>query len=365
MNRERPAAAFNKQIIDEAAEWFVELNEGEPDIAVRRRFDAWLRTSPEHMRAYLRMLPVWEQGARLDTEVDGDPEALIAWARAGDSVVPLDERRQNAGPKNGEIPLAANVTSAHLPRSAPRRARVTTAFAAVAACVAIVAVAAFGIWLYGQRETYSTGVGEQRLLALADGSKVEVNSRSRLKVRFTDRRRDVYLLQGQALFHVARDKERPFTVYSADTRVRAVGTQFDVYRKGSGTIVTVVEGRVAVVPGPGAHAGGVETTDQFLAAGEQITLPSATPRPKPADVAVAIAWTQQRLIFSRTPLAEAAEEFNRYNTRRIVVAGGGLESFIVSGVFSSTDPASLVRFLRKQPNIQVRETDAEIRITEK
>lgn len=366
MSKERSKVVLNKHVIDEAAEWFVELNEGETDIAVRQQFDTWLRASPEHMRAYLRMLPIWEDGSRVDTEVDGDPQALIAWARAADNIIPLTavsaEKAQQRGVSSGKDGASRRIQAVKL------------SLMAAATAIAIV-----GTWHYTQRNTYTTGIGEQRLIALADGSKVELNSRSRMTVRFTDHARDVDLIEGQALFRVAKDKARPFIVRSADTEVRAVGTQFDIYRKRSGTIVTVVEGRVAVAH-PGKHEGtplpsvGKESPhfkregEVLLNAGEQITVPSVARKvvaqPKRTDVAVATAWTQQRLVFSRTPLADAAEEFNRYNTRQIIVEGSGLQTFIVSGTFSSTDPTSLVRFLRKQPNIRVQETSSKILIGE-
>src|SRR5690606_26847429 len=88
--------------------------------------------------------------------------------------------------------------------------------------------------------------GEQRTVTLADGSVIELNARSRIKVRYADRERAIDLLQGQALFRVAKDPTKPFIVASGGTYVRAVGTQFDVYKKSVGTVVTVVEGRVAV-----------------------------------------------------------------------------------------------------------------------
>ena len=60
----------------------------------------------------------------------------------------------------------------------------------------------------------------------------------------SDRQREVTLLEGQALFRVAKDRHRPFVVRAGDAQVRAIGTEFDVYRKQVATIVTVVEGRV-------------------------------------------------------------------------------------------------------------------------
>lgn len=364
MSMEQSRPPTNKQIIDEAAEWFVEINEGEPDHDTRQRFDAWLRISPEHVRAYLRILPVWEEGANLDTQANGDPQALIAWAREGNNVVPLDTSRSDAA--------AGQIASSSELKHARRWSvwRISLAASVVFLCVA---TALAGWVLFERRSIYETGIGEQRRIVLADGSRIELNSRSKLEVQFSEGERVIELLEGQALFRVAKDVTRPFTVRSGDASVRAVGTQFDVYRKRTGTIVTVVEGRVAILPLSSsslafAHAGEVRAGSApiMLSAGEQaIMTPPPSPPPRRTNVASATAWTQQRLEFSRTPLIEVAEEFNRYNERQLLVKDGELKTFNVSGTFSSSDPASLVRFLRAQPGIEVRESDAAILVSKK
>jgi transmembrane sensor len=257
-------------------------------------------------------------------------------------------------------------------------------------------------------------------LTLADGSTVDLNARSSIRVEFSNSERRIELLDGQALFQVAKDKERPFIVRSGDATVRAVGTQFDVYRKSSGTTITVLEGRVAVysdvhqaqrsaarsfvpsaedapprpsqqaslpssrsrhdpsesrtlgssgaapavpAPPPGLTdpSGGAAV---FLSAGEQVTVtPAAVPEPQHADLSAATAWMQQRrMIFDATKLSDVVQEFNLYNHRQLVIDSTELSGFRVSGVYSSTDPASLLRFLREQPGIRIIETDAEVRI---
>jgi transmembrane sensor len=226
---------------------------------------------------------------------------------------------------------------------------------AAAASVLIACIAGAMLWWQSEREpAFSTDVGEQRSIALADGSTVELNSRSRIRVRFTSAERVIDLLEGQALFQVASNPNRPFIVHSGAAQVRAVGTQFDVYRTASGTIVTVLEGRVAVL--------GSRSLE--LAAGEQVTMTAdAIRRPKVADVAAATAWRQRELVFNSTPLGQVAEEFNRYNKRRLTIGDSGLSDFHITGVFSSTDPTSLLRFLRLQPGIRVHESEDEIRIS--
>jgi transmembrane sensor len=221
---------------------------------------------------------------------------------------------------------------------------------------------------------------------LADGSTVELNSRSKLKVRYSERERAIELLQGQVLFRVAEDHARPFIVTSGSTRVRAVGTQFDVYKKHGGTIVTVVEGRVAILAGtadpdleaitvdtyppPSIPAASSAAEEQggsgagiFLSAGEQVTVTRATvEKAVHPNLVSAMAWRQRQLIFESASLAEVAEEFNRYNARQLVILNPDLYEFHISGVFSSTDPASLIRFLRERPGVQVIETEADIQV---
>ncbi|MGH8277829.1 MAG: FecR family protein, partial [Steroidobacteraceae bacterium] len=248
-----------------------------------------MRTSPEHVRAYLELVAFWEDAGLYDPDRKLDMDSLIALARAQTNVVVLE-----AAP--GEDCVA--VTSSPQTTRSPvihRRRRLAVAAAAAAAVVCV--MVAIGGWsaLYHD-PSYATDVGEQRTVRLSDGSTVELNAVSRIRVRFSQHERAVDLLLGQALFRVAKNKDRPFLVFSGATRVRAVGTQFDVNRERSSTVVTVLEGRVAVVPQrdstldsalPHPAAPPIE-----IAAGEQLTvLPSASPRKQRANVAVTTAWT--------------------------------------------------------------------------
>jgi len=342
---------MNTQVYEEASEWLVEFRTGEIDHATRKRFDKWLSTSPEHVRAYLEVTNVWEVASAQSPAEPRDIEALIERARTTTNVVPL-------APSQPE----ANASSSILSR---RRAF----FAAAASLLLVVTAAA--TYLYTQRNTYATAIGERRSILLTDGSTIDLNARSRVRVELSDRERHVDLLEGQALFRVAKDMARPFIVAANGTRVRAVGTQFDVNQRKRGLIVTVVEGTVAVssvavpvvpesspeqapaksAPGISAHEGEI-----LLDAGQKMTLSAAAPpAPQPADVDTATAWTQRRLIFDSTPLDDVAEEFNRNNRRPLVIEGARLEGFRISGAFSSTDPQPLLRFLRAQTGILVTE----------
>src|SRR6202042_1786963 len=122
----------------------------------------------------------------------------------------------------------------------------------IAASIAVLTILAAALELHEfSSPIYATSLGEQRSIQFEDGSTVELNSRSKVRVKYSKQERDVELIEGQALFHVAHDVSRPFIVAVGPTRVRAVGTQFDVYKRSNGTVVTVVEGRVAVYSVPG------------------------------------------------------------------------------------------------------------------
>lgn len=360
---------MNRQIIQEAAEWFVEINTDTPDLATRKQFDDWLRASPEHVRAYLEVLPVWEDGANLPLDASMTPQQLLAQAQQASNVVHL----QSATPQRSESQSESTTARKYFRP-------------ALAASLVAAVVGAVTLWGYQtvRYPIYATAVGEQRSLLLADNSTIELNSLSKVRVRYSATERAVEILNGQALFQVAKNTQRPFAVYSGDTKVVAVGTLFDVYRKSAGTVVTVVEGRVAVtsiagVKPPVTDAGGA-TQDRnertvtsiaaqpvdwqdgiLLAAGDQLTVSQETMRlEEHADLAGATAWRQRQLVFDATSLADVAEEFNRYNTRRLTIDAARIGNFRISGIFSSTDPSSLIRFLREQPGINIVESENEI-----
>jgi transmembrane sensor len=372
---------MNHEIHTEASDWLLEFRGGRPDRDTRERFERWLCTSPEHVRAYLEQSAVWET---IHSQPAAEPAELEA----------LIERARHAFPGN-VVPLGAGAEVVPLaPRSAEPRSRwFRRAWPALAATV-LLAIAGVTLYLQSPQNVYSTGRGEQRSILLTDGSTIDLNGRSSVRVRFDGVGRHVDLIEGQALFRVAKDARRPFIVAANGTRVRAVGTQFDINQRRHMLVVTVVEGTVAVsgsgatggidsaapsqaqsVPVPSAknHRAIVAQSGEILLdAGEQLTLtpavtlaPRVNPQsaPQSVDVESATAWTHRRLVFDTTPLEDVAAEFNRNSDRPIIVESRGLEDFHVSGAFSSTDVGSFLRFLRAQNGIEVIEEPDRIVIT--
>jgi transmembrane sensor len=397
---ERPGrSTFNTQIYEEACEWFIECRAGDLDNAARAELDRWLRKSPEHQGAYLEIAAIWNEGPTLVPANRWDHDELIAQAAEGPANIIAWERSRSTSHTSQSVPnrTEANerTTAAILPSppegggSHPRLVPLSAArtgrrrLYAIAASI-LLATAALATYILTSSGVYETALGEQRSLALSDGSTVQLNSLSKIRIRYREHERTVDLLQGQALFHVAKDTTRPFIVDIGQTRVRAVGTQFDVYRKADGTIVTVVEGRVAILndgqPAGPKHEGeqglrhrapGTEVADfarqgegaVFLTAGEQITVSPKTARKTlHPNLAGATSWTQRQLVFDSASFADVAEEFNRYNERKLVIDASALGTLHISGVFSSTDVASLIRFLRDRPGVRVTESPTEIRV---
>lgn len=352
--------------LDEAAEWFVEFRVGDIEAGGRREFNDWLRRSPENIQAYLEIAGMWSD---LPATQQGpvDVDALIARAREQGNVVPLPTSMSKDAAGTDAPGRAGAKARIQVSARVQRRRRLVLAAAAIAIVGFVVGIAS---GLSGT--TYETRVGEQRFISLPDGSTLNLNARSSVRIRFTRAERRVDLLAGQALFRVAKDSARPFVVRSDSAAVRAVGTVFDVYRRKNGTQVTVVEGRVAVQEREPSGASQLfgrsvpELRPVLVSAGEQVDVESKViAAPRRADTVAATAWIQHRLVFASSRLADVVDEFNRYNVRQIHVAPGPLEDLHISGVYISTDPESLLTFLRAQPHISIVEEETEIRISTK
>ena len=285
-----------------ASRWFARLNAPPVSVQDLRAFEAWRRL-PEHDRAYRKVEALWARGEALRD----DPELSAALTEA--------LRRPSA-------------------RRAPARARVVWAAAACAG-VLLVVLAAWGAAGGLAGVTYQTAVGDSRLVHLADGSRVRLDTDSRILTRLTGRERDVRLLQGQAFFDVAHDPARPFLVSAGPTTVRAVGTRFDVRGTGAAQQVVLVQGKVTV----SVKTGGAASV-WTLAPGQQFTRSAASAgRVDAIDPGPATSWTQNRLVFHSLPLQAALAEVNRYTPHKLVLAAPEAATTPVSGVFDTGDPA--------------------------
>ena len=219
--------------------------------------------------------------------------------------------------------LAAPAPSAPATET-PRTPRRRFVFGAIAtACV----IVASGLWLLrppaSPVETFSTAIGEQRTIALSDGSVVQLDAATTLQVRLRRRTREVVLEEGAALFDVAHDVHRPFTVEADGRFVRAIGTRFEVRRRAQGTRVAVAAGVVAV----STETGGQKLPGEAvrLSKGQALdysrTVLGAVGTVPPERVG---AWRDRVLELERATVEDLAVELARYYPVRVRVADAAL-----------------------------------------
>lgn len=322
-----PHTLPDERLIEEASAWFSKLNTRSVSSETLEGFRVW-RQGAGHREAYAEVEAAWRRANALEN----DPYAKDAVAEAFERG---RSRRAAAGPKTWR-PIALVGVGVLLATSLGLGIAVRSGF--------------FG-------RSYATGVGEQRLVQLDDGSRIRLDTDTRLVVRLSGVRRQVRLEQGQALFEVAHDPARPFIVAAGATDVRALGTQFDVRRDAGHVQVTLLQGRVEVRQGE--HSQGAVVV---LRPGEQILANGALGRPAPADVTTATSWADGRLLFHAIPLRQAIAEMNRYSRRPIVLAAPGLGDEAVTGAFDTTNVDGFVLAISGLHGLRVERDDKEIRL---
>lgn len=281
------------EIDAQAAVWLAALN-GDRDHAVRPALNAWLAEDAAHAAAFQRASEVW---AILPRAATREPET-----------------QSHAG--------------------APRR-RTWRFGVAMAACVSVLLGVGVLAWSLADAGGYSTRAGEQKVASLQDGSRLALNTDTRVDVRFDADRRRIDLEHGEAMFEVAHDASRPFVVVAGDTQIRAIGTIFTVRRTRDDVVVTLIKGRVAV-SNARARPGGPADAVVMLRPGEKLTEPvQGTTRVEPESIEAATAWRRGQAMFDDTPLGTAVTELNRYGGPQIVVDDPRVAALPVSGVFAT------------------------------
>jgi transmembrane sensor len=333
-------------VSEQAAAWLFELADGPNDQETRRQFVRWLKRSPQHIESFLAI-------ALLEQEVAERPgtleHALSLVEDTGRDVIRIAGKSSSDRPRTDRQPL---------------RNRNGLRWLAAAALAAIFIMASLPFLLPQDAPgavVHKTDFGEQRSIALGDGSIIVLNTLSEVAVRYDDAARRVELQSGEAMFDVAADSRRPFVVETGAVALKVLGTRFSVYHTPESTRLAVVEGVVRAVSRQQperqilVHAGegAVATTDGAIHPDGEI------------DVDKAIAWTERRLIFDDAALEDVVSEFNRYNRRPLVVQDPQLAERKITSVFFANDVSALVAFLELEPDIEVDHGADAIRIRRK
>jgi transmembrane sensor len=299
-----------KDVNAAAATWLVRMNaEGWSD-GDQTAFDAWLAQSPAHRAAYWRLKAAYAETSRLQA---------------------LRRPQQGRGPRKSAMPFLA-------------------ATAATLVIAGIVAAATIS-FAPQSSERYATQVGGSKTLALRDGTRIELNTATEVRVSLTKTQRTVWLDKGEAFFEVAHDAQRPFIVMVAGHRVTDIGTKFLIRHDPARLEVAVVEGKVGFDssdPASRAQPLQLAAGDVLVATPHAITVKAK----REEDLATELGWRRGMLIFHHTTLGEAAAEFNRYNGHQLVV-GDSASALTINGVFPKNDVPAFVRLAQAVLKLRV------------
>lgn len=344
MSTPAPAAAEKPslQVQAQAATWLAALRGPNRTPALVSRFKQWLAESEQHRSVWESMTEGWELAGAMQ----------------------VDLKRVAA--------------------AAEREARGARFVRAMAASIVAAILLGGGAFYYLRQGAISTAVGEQRVMTLKDGTRVVLNTDTRIRVRYGKADRRVTLQRGEALFDVAKHPAWPFIVTAGDREIRALGTSFVVREDPrTGFSVTLVEGKVTVsTPSPvegreveapwerevtTAHSpvhtrgAGSGATSITLVPGQRLTIArDSTPQLDRPELKRVTAWQRGEVAFDETPLAAAIAEMNRYSTTPIRVEGSPLPDRRISGFFRAGDSQDFARGIAQTYRLDLTERDHQL-----
>ena len=311
----------------EAAAWIARLHGPARSIEMEAGFRAWLAADPENGRQFEHVTEVWDAGTA--------PISGIA-------------RMQHWSPQSVRSPWLL-----------------------AAACVVVaIGAAVWGVNRFWLDPSYSTGIGEQRVLRLADGSRVTLNASTRVVVKYGDAERGIQIERGEALFEVADNPRQPFVVRAGLHRIKALGTAFVVRYDVDQTAVTLVEGKVAVssqqpeqaqdhaagsaVQAPGDSASWDLRHEIILTAGQRLTLGGQSlPKLDTPRLDIVTAWRRGEVMLDKTSLADVVTEMNRYDETTLVIDDPDIAALRISGIYQTGDNNGFAATIAKLYGLQV------------
>lgn len=319
---------MNRTAVEQrAAEWLMRREEPEWSPAEQEALDRWLEESIAHKAAYWRLDHGWREADRI-AALGSQPRSAGVAARRWWS------RSFAAAAAIAAVVTAGSAILPYLPKSEPSAL------------------------------TAQTQIGERGTMKLGDGTKVELNTASRARASIGEKRRDVWLDEGEAYFEVAHDRSRPFTVHAGDATVTVLGTKFGVRRVGERVTVSVAEGRVQVesrsARNDAARATVIVAGDTAFSGDGALML---APR-SPERVEDELAWRQGVLRFDQETLANVAAEFNRYNRRKIVVTDPNVAAIRIGGTFHASNSDAFLRLLQDAYGLDVSRDAHEVKISD-
>jgi transmembrane sensor len=302
----------------------------------------WVAEDPAHGAAFAKAEASWEISERLREiphMLGYDTAPLGALNRADDDLTDDDARDSGRGDDRSDVDKGEDgmIAAFRLFRRLPSARHMMVGLLA-AFFIGIICTVA--IQFESAVDRYRTAIGEEKVVHLADGSVVHLNTGTSIEVALRDDRRLIRLLQGEARFDVAHDKRRPFLVTAGSTTVRAVGTAFNVRLRSELTELTMIEGIVAVSDG--------HSFTRRVLAGQAAAIRGGTVAITPVQPNVVnqrMAWQNGHIEFEGDTLAQAVEEFNRYRTVPLVIGDPAIAGLRIGGTFRNDGSEDFVAAL--------------------
>lgn len=315
MNTHSSEQQSARSIRAQAADWLAQMQNPEATPDTRDAFEQWRNADIRHALAFEQCRSLWLMTQELKN--DAGIQRELDSARA---------RKKSRAHNNRWYLFAA------------------------AATFLVISVGVF-FQLSPQPVEYSTGIAEQRLIQLEDGSSALLNTDSVLQVRFTSNKRELLLKKGEAYFTVAKDKQRPFEVAAEKSSVRAVGTEFNVSLLNHKLTLDVTEGVVEFKTKTAAD----DLLTRKVKQGEAINFNAGDSKLliQPANTARISAWKARKIYFSADTLEAAINEYNRYTRKKIVILHNELKHQKISGVFNIDDTDTFIFSLEQLLDVRV------------
>jgi len=329
-----------------ASEWIIRSEGGDFTDGQRVEMERWL-TEPRNRITFLRIREAWRRAGRMRSArpLDGnvDPDLL----------------------KSADLTFRAAVDTNG--SGWPFR---VAAGAALSLILYLVGLAGWITLSPSDWIKYTTSIGGYENIALADGSGIQLNTDSEIKARLTPRVREVQLIRGEALFKVANDRHRPFTIKAANVAVyvnQADDASALVVRLRAPSAIDVSVTRGSVVLEPSERLFDLAFRHSAAATSTIVEGDTAAIRPEGVHLTRVgldelnrkLSWTAGLLSFQGETLAEVTDEFNRYNRKHLLVTDPSIANRRIGGAFQATDPDSFVSALRKGFGVRAQELPQE------
>ncbi len=280
------STAENTVLTEEAASWFLRMQQSDGNDTEQKAFEAWLSQSSAHRVEYQQYARLWHNLDYLERK----PQKKFSAAVAG----------------------------------------------------LLVSVFLFGAvqWLSHIEDVIVTAIGEREQIVLADGTTIDINTDTKLRLALYGFTRKATVEHGEALFKIGSERFRTFEVHAGNGVIQHIGTEFNVTRENDKTTVAVLEGAVEIR---------LENRYQIaiVHGGQQISYTEQSLlHPLPTDTETVAAWRKNRLIFRNTPLNEVVRQINRYHTRPVKLGEPQFNDLTVSGEFNAEDRDGLIQALK-------------------